>query len=135
MRVLVDTSIWSLALRRQKSSEHKEIGRLQELVEQGNAVLCGIILQEILQGIKQREQFLKLKNHFSAFTVLEPTRQTFEGAAELFSKCRSKGFTVSTVDCLIASIAIDFECSLFTLDDDFGAFEALSPIKLYSSLR
>lgn len=131
MRVLVDTSIWSQALRRQKPSRTKEIDLLEELIEQGNAVLSGIILQEILQGIKIRDQFLKLKNHFAAFTLLESQRTTYENAADLFSKCRAKGISVSTVDCLIAATAIENDCLLFTLDTDFSAIASICRLKLY----
>lgn len=134
MRVLVDTSVWSLALRRQKSSQQKVIRLLEDLVEQGSAVLSGIVLQEILQGIKHRDQFLKLKSHFSAFTLLEPERSTYEQAAELYSKCRGKGITLSTVDCLIAAVAIENECALFTLDEDFTVMTTISPLKLFFSM-
>jgi len=131
MRVLVDTSVWSLALRRKTVRSHPKVQVLSDLIASGQSIfLTGIILQEILQGIKDSAQFQKLDSHLSAFAVLEPEITTYKDAARLFSACRSKGVSVSTIDCLIATIAMANDCKLLTDDSDFNHIVAHSSLKL-----
>lgn len=72
MKVVIDTSIWSLALRRHTPSSNPETETLKKIIEQGeNIFLIGIILQEILQGVKEPAAFKRIKEHFDAFPMLE----------------------------------------------------------------
>ncbi|MDA8327281.1 MAG: PIN domain-containing protein [Nitrospiraceae bacterium] len=129
MRVLVDTSVWSLALRRKDGHDNKEAGALKKLIEQGEDIsLLGIILQEILQGIKRADQFQALRRYFEPFPLIELSRDEYIKAAALKNDLIKKGIQASTVDALIASAAINKECVLFTTDSDF--FHIAKHVKL-----
>ena len=128
MRVLVDTSVWSLALRR-TDDDKKEARALKKLIEQGEDIcLLGIILQEILQGIKRADQFQALRKYFEPFPLIELSRDDYIKAATLKNHLIKKGIQASTIDALIASAAVTKECVLFTADSDF--FHIAKHVKL-----
>jgi len=131
MRIIVDTSIWSLALRRQAPSVNPETEALRKIIEQGeNIFLIGIILQEILQGVKEPAAFKKIKEHFDAFPLLEITREVYVKAAALKNQLSKNGVQSGTVDALIAAAAIENECYIFTNDKDFAQIAKHSELKL-----
>ncbi len=131
MRILVDTSVWSLALRRQSSVVHAEAVLLRTLIEQGEDIsLLGIILQEVLQGVRNLKHFNQLKEYFAAFPIIELTRADYIKAAELKNHLMKNGKQAGTIDALIASAAISYECSLFTADQDFSYIAMHSKLKL-----
>lgn len=131
MKVIVDTSIWSLALRRHTPSLKPETEVLRKIIEQGeNIFLLGIILQEILQGVKEQAAFKRIKEHFEAFPMLEITREIYVKAAELKNHLSKNGVQAGTVDALIAAAAISSECYLFTNDNDFNRIAKHSKLKL-----
>jgi predicted nucleic acid-binding protein len=131
MKVLVDTSVWSLALRRKTPRSHPKAQTLSELIASGQSVfLTGIILQETLQGVRDAANFARLDGFLEPFPLLIPERSTFKQAAQLFSKCRAAGTPVPTVDCLIAAIAIAADCRLLTDDGDFDKIAAVSKLRL-----
>lgn len=120
MRIIIDTSVWSLAIRRHTPSRHSEVKVLRRIIDQEEDVfLVGIILQEILQGVRKPEDFKRLKEHLSVFPLLEIAREHYVKAAELKNHLSAKGVQVSTVDALIAATAIVNNCYLFTNDKDF----------------
>ncbi len=120
MKVLVDTSVWSLALRRQNGTRNKEADVLRMLIEGGEDILLiGIILQEVLQGIKRQSDFDALKRYFEAFPLIQLSRDDYIRAAALKNNLIRKGIQTSTVDALIASTAITHGCILFSADKDF----------------
>ena len=136
MRVVVDTSVWSLSLRRQSQETSPEARALEALISSGQTILMlGIILQEILQGVRKPEQFQRLKSSLAVFPLVEPTRDIYEYAAELFNICRSEGIQIATVDCLIASATIQSDSQLFTADKDFLAIARFSPLRLFQVER
>lgn len=121
MRVLVDTSVWSRALRRKDGSASREADVLKRLIEQGEDIyLIGIILQEVLQGIKRHEDFYMLRKYLDAFPLIELSRDDYVKAAALKNSLIKKGVQASTVDALIASVAIAHDCVLCTADRDFS---------------
>ena len=131
MRVLVDTSVWSLALRRRAVPADIKVELLSELVASGQTIfLTGIILQEILQGVKDKSHLTKLERYFEPFALIEPNRRTYIHGAHLYSLCRAKGTPVATVDCLIASVALSHECKLLARDTDFEKLAAVSELEL-----
>ncbi len=132
MRVLVDTCIWSLALRRKTSKEQNiEItNQLREFVNEYRVEMIGPIRQEVLSGITNIEQFNKLKTHLTAFEDLPLKVHDFEIAAEFFNKCRKKGIQGSNTDFLICSVASNNDLGIFTTDKDFSLFAKVLPIKL-----
>lgn len=131
MRIIVDTSVWSLAIRRHTPSKHSEVKVLRRIIDQEEDIfLIGIILQEILQGVKKSEDFTRLKEHLSVFPLLEITREHYVRAAELKNCLSTKGIQVSTVDALIATAAIANNCYLFTNDKDFHHIAQHSKLRL-----
>jgi predicted nucleic acid-binding protein len=131
LNILVDTSVWSLALRRKSAVKSIEAQHLEKLLLSGETVqITGIILQEILQGIRANDQVAKLIAYFHSFPLISPSRDNYIYAASLYNTCRRSGIQASTVDCLIASIAIRHECYLFTTDGDFLHIQNIAPLKL-----
>ena len=131
MKYIVDTSVWSQALRREHRKETEEVYKLNTLLNEGERVyLLGVILQEILQGVKHSEQFKKIKEALSFFPIIEATCEDHIHAAELYNHCRSKGIQASTIDFLISAIAIRNECHLLTADRDFQHIAKHTKLKL-----
>ena len=133
MRILVDTSVWSLALRRPSGAVNEEAILLKTIIEQGEDIyLLGIILQEVLQGVRNSKDFLALKEYFKAFPLIDLTREDYVKAAELRNQLIVKGRQASTIDVLIASAAISHRCHLFTADKHFTHIAEHSELKLFA---
>ncbi|SPF41593.1 PilT protein domain protein [Syntrophobacter sp. SbD1] len=131
MKVLVDTCVWSMALRRSEASGGQEVSELMELVKELRVQLIGPVRQEILSGIKSYAQFTKLRDHLRPFPDLELTNLDFESAAEFHNLCRSKGVQGSNTDFLICAVAVRRQMPIFTTDADFTFFQQCLPIKLH----
>ncbi|MEN6437104.1 MAG: PIN domain-containing protein [Syntrophobacter sp.] len=131
MRVLVDTCIWSMALRHSEISGGQEVSELMELIKELRVQLIGPVRQEILSGIKSHVQFTKLRDHLRPFPDLELTTRDFETAAEFYNTCRGKGVQGSNTDFLICAIAVRNQMAIFTTDVDFTYFQKYLPIKLH----
>ena len=131
MKVLVDTSVWSLALRRNLPDDGPEASELIELIREVRVQMIGPVRQELLSGIKNRVQFQKLRNHLRAFTDLEVTTRDYEAAADFFNLCRGKGIQGSNTDFLICAIAARHKIPIFTTDEDFTLFKPHLPIMLH----
>ena len=128
MKVLVDTSVWSLALRRPSGTEmpaeqQATVQALRDLVLDGRAVLIGAIRQELLSGIKTQTQFDTLKISLKAFDDIALTLQDYEVAAQSFNTCRANGVQGSNTDFLICAVAINHRLPVFTVDRDFGLYQ------------
>ncbi|MGZ8709645.1 MAG: type II toxin-antitoxin system VapC family toxin [Thermoanaerobaculia bacterium] len=133
MKVLVDTSIWSLSLRRRSTSGtvSASTAELAALVQDGRVAMIGAIRQELLSGIKERAQFDRLREHLRAFPDLEIKSDDYEEAASFFNRCRAKGIHGSNTDFLICAVAVRNELAIFTSDGDFPRFAKVLPIALY----
>ncbi len=135
MTVLVDSSIWSLALRRQPkdlSTAQKQVKEeLGELIREGRAPLMGPIRQELLSGIRDESQYERLRLSLRAFDDLALDVQDYEEAAHGCNQCRRKGVTGSAVDFLICAVALRRNWPVFTTDDDFLRYERHLPLRLY----
>ena len=132
MKVLVDTSVWSLALRRNQPADSPVETELIELIREVRGQMIGPVRQELLSGIKSQAQFQKLRNHLRAFPDLEVTTRDYESAAEFFNLCRAKGIQGSNTDFLICAVAARYNIPIFTTDEDFTLFKAHLPITLHS---
>lgn len=131
MNVVVDTSVWSLALRRNTPNDALTIiNRLRDLITDGRVVLLGVIRQEVLSGIRYTEQFVRLRDYLRAFPDLELTSEDYELAAEFFNTCRSKGVQGSNTDFLLCAVAHRRGYSIFTTDKDFENFQLYIPVVL-----
>ena len=133
MKVLVDTSVWSLAFRKKtlNHDEKKIVSELGELIKEFRVVIFGSIRQELLSGISDNDIYKKLKSKMKAFEDLPSETEDFEKASELSNKCRKSGIQGSHIDFLICSMAINRNVSIFTTDKDFINYNKILNIKLH----
>lgn len=131
MMILVDTSVWSLALRRNLPESGPELLEFVELIKESRVQVIGPIRQEILSGIKDKAHFSKLREHLRSFPDLLLTSADYEQAAEYFNLCRGKGVQGSNTDFLICAVAVRHNLPIFTTDKDFSLFQAYLPIALH----
>ncbi len=133
MSVIVDTSVWSLALRRKTPlNSPPAVKVLQNLITNDQVVLIGAIRQEILSGIRSSQQFTRLRDYLQAFPDLELISEDYEIAAAFLNTCRSHGIQGSNTDFLICAVAYRQKYSILTTDRDFQGFQAHIPITLSS---
>ena len=131
MMVIVDTSVWSLAFRRRKVVKTPEVDALVHLVRQGQVVVLGPVRQEVLSGIKHRDQFERLRERLAAFPDLELTTRDFETAAELCNLCITKGVQAAHTDFLIAAAAVTRDYAVLSADRDFENIARIIPVRTY----
>jgi hypothetical protein len=132
VKVLVDTSVWSLALRRRRAGvEHAAVIELRRLIANGRAALVGPIRQELLSGIRDAAAFTQLRDHLHAFPDEPVGTADYERAAEHFSACRAKGLQGSNTDFLLCAIATRQRMPILTTDEDFARYAAVIPIVLH----
>jgi len=131
-KVLVDTSIWSLALRKKEktTSEIKIVEQFSGLVLDLDIILIGPIRQEILSGISDIKRFSELKQRLSIFDDFRIETYDYELAAEFYNECRRNGVQGSHIDFLICAVAANNNMSIMTLDKDFSNFKKHIKIKL-----
>ena len=131
MKVLVDTSAWSLALRRQPGQIHRAASSLKILIEQGQDIcITGCILQEVLQGFRKDAQLRRAMKLLEHVPLLPLQRSDHVAAARLRRRCASRGITGTTIDCQTAAAAIEHDCILLTADRDFEQIARISPLRL-----
>jgi predicted nucleic acid-binding protein len=134
--VLVDTSVWSLALRRAarnlSASEKIIVAELAALIDEGGARIIGLVRQELLSGIKSSEQFARLREILTAFRDEPVDSEDYERAALFSNKCRSEGVSVSVSDMLICSIAHSRGWPIFSTDPDFKRYVRMLPIRIHA---
>ena len=133
MKVLVDTSVWSLALRRSKQSIAAQAQELRQLIQDHRVQMIGPIRQEILSGIRNDSQFNKLRKHLESFPDLPILTNDYVRAAKFFNLCRSKGIQGSNTDFLICAVAVRNKLSIFTTDKDFELFSKHIKITLHKA--
>ncbi len=134
--ILVDTSVWSLAFRRRKSgsAEPREAKTLRRLIEADEGIgVPGIVLQEILSGVREEARFEKLREAMAGFPLALATKCAHIEAARIANSCRRKGVAVSTIDCVIAAIAIEHNAQLFTTDKDFARIAEHCALSIFES--
>lgn len=131
----MDTTIWSLALRRRPAGRNPDETRLvdawKELVSDGRIVLLGVIRQEILSGIASENQFERLRDALAAFPDEVILTADHVRAAGQFNRCRTAGVAGSPVDFLISAVAERLAIPIFTTDRDFERFARHLPIRLF----
>ena len=132
MKVIVDTSVWSLALRRRKAAENASAIAFHGLIEDGLVVMLGCIRQEILSGIRSQEQFQTLRDRLRSFRDEVLRTEDYEMAAEYFNVCRRQGIQGSNTDFLICATAVNRSYAIFTIDRDFVRFRDVFGIGLFS---
>lgn len=135
MNVLVDTSIWSLSLRRAKRVDNGASKELTELIREGRVVMMGPVRQELLSGIKVKAQFELLRDHLQAFPDLALESADYEHAADAFNRCRERGIQGSNTDFLVCAVALRRNLAVYTEDKDFLHYEKVLEVKLHEPRR
>lgn len=131
MRVLVDTSVWSQALRRRGRHDVGVRRELEELIGEGRVVMVGPIRQELLSGLKTDKQFERLREGLAPFPDQALSQHDFEEAAACFSRCRRKGIRGSNTDFLLCAVALRNDLAIFAVDKDFELFRKVLRIRLH----
>jgi predicted nucleic acid-binding protein len=128
--ILVDTSVWVDFFSRSTSRAGAELRRM--IADAEPFALSGVIVSEILQGLKRDVD--QIEKHLSQWEMLEPLGfSTYREAAAIFRLGRAKGFSVTTIDTLVAAIALDHRAVLFTVDQDFARIARITRLQLYAN--
>lgn len=131
MTLLVDTSVWSLAYRRDTPPEVPEVHALREALTTGVRVVCtGIVLLELLRGFPRSPQVIR--DQVGALPMIEPTLDEYVEAASLSDSCRAAGVQLTSVDALLASLCIARDLTLLTTDEDFRHASDVIPLRVWS---
>ena len=129
--MLVDTSVWSLALRRDAPPDQAPVDMLRQALLDGETiVITGIVLQELLQGFHGPKDQARIIERMQALPLLEPSRDTHIHAARLRNTCRRRGVQLGTIDALIAQLCIEHDLVLLTTDNDFVHAARFVPLRL-----
>lgn len=132
MSLLIDTSVWSLALRRDSPPDVPEVRALRAALEAGETVVCtGFILQELLQGFAGPKARTEILRRFSALPFVTPDRTDHVDAAELRNQCRRKGVQLTTIDALVAQLCIRHDLTLLSTDADFRHAARVCPLRIW----
>lgn len=132
MSLFVDTSVWSLAFRRDAAATEVEVMALRQSLEAGDTILTtGLVLQELLQGFTGPRARRQLIERFVALPFINPDRQDHIEAADLRNRCRRFGIQIGTIDALLAELCIRHGLLLLTTDKDFSRIAARFPLRLW----
>ena len=136
MNTLIDTSVWSLALRRKPEDlsllERSVVAELAEVIREGRARIIGPVRQELLSGVRNLPQYENLRLKLRAFADEPLETSDHEAAAKASNGCRARGYAATTVDILICAVALARQWSVFTMDPDFKNYAKVLPLKLHS---
>ncbi len=133
MSLFVDTSVWSLALRRDVPPEAAAVRMLVRAIESGDTLLTtGLVLQELLQGFAGPKARAQILDRFSAVPLVVPDREDHIRAAELRNLCRRAGVQVGTIDAFLAQLCIRHGLTMLSTDNDFNRIAAHCPLKIWS---
>jgi predicted nucleic acid-binding protein len=132
LSLFVDTSVWSLAFRRDVPSAIPETGELVRAIEAGEELFTtGLVLQELLQGFAGPRSRERILNRFSALPLLVPDRRDHIEAAELRNRCRRSGIQIGTIDALLAQLCVHYGLTMLTTDNDFWSLTRQAPLKIW----
>ena len=132
MSLFVDTSVWSLALRRDAPPQTAAVRMLRRAIESGETLLTtGLVLQELLQGFSGPRAQAQILDRFSAVPLLVPDRDDHISAAQLRNACRRSGVQVGTIDALLAQLCIRHGLTMLSTDNDFKRIAGHCALKLW----
>jgi len=135
MRILVDTCVWSEALRR-KTREESDVSReVHDLILEHRVEIIGPIRQELFSGLHEDAQFNRLEEHLKSFPDITLEAADHIAAAKYFNNCRAKGVQGSNTDFLICAVAVRREMAIYTTDRDFQQFAKYLPIVLHKTRK
>lgn len=132
MTLLVDTSVWSLALRRDGSTQAPEVRALQDALTGSDVVvITGMVLQELLQGFHGPRAAAAIIDRFQALPLIAPDRTDHIAAAEVRNTCRRAGVQLGTIDALLIQLCGRHDLTLLSTDQDFVHAARHVPFKLW----
>jgi predicted nucleic acid-binding protein len=131
VNVIVDTTAWSAALRREAGPPSATTEELAALIHEGRVELLGVVRQEVLSGVRAKDHFRKLRDRLRAFEDLRVDRVDYENAGACYNECRGKGVQGSNTDFLLCAVALRRNLPIFTEDGDFLHFERVLGVKLH----
>jgi predicted nucleic acid-binding protein len=135
MTLLVDTSVWSLALRRDTKTTGPQVHQLKTaLLGSEVVVTTGLVLQELLQGFLGPKAQSQIIERFAALPLIQPDRDDHINAATLRNTCRRAGVQLGTVDALLAQLCIRYDVTLLTADKDFTHASKHCSLRVWSSM-
>jgi len=118
--LFVDTSVWSLAFRRDQPTNVPQVGALMRAIDQGEIIVTtGLVLQELLQGFVGPRARRSIIERFGSLPLLMPDRQDHIDAAELRNRCRRAGVQLGTIDAVLSQLCIRHSLTMLTTDNDF----------------
>lgn len=134
--ILIDTPIWSLALRRRTRDlgpdEGRDVAEWERLVQAGLAVLIGPIRQELLSGVHDERAWERLRAALRPFPDLPIATEDYERAAQFFNRCRRRGIVGGAIDLLICAVSFRFAVPVYTTDTDFTRYASVLDLGLHS---
>jgi predicted nucleic acid-binding protein len=134
LSLFVDTSVWSLAFRRDAPAAANERRELVRAVEAGEElVTTGLVLQELLHGFSRPRGRTQILDRFAALPLLVPDRRDHVDAAELRNKCRRSGIQIGTIDALLAQLCLRHDLTMLTTDKDFRDIAGHCALKLWTA--
>ena len=132
MSLFVDTSVWSLALRRDAPEASRQVATLDDALVRGEPILTtGLVLQELLQGFAGPKARAQILRRFSALPLLVPDREDHVQAAGLRNTCRRAGVQLGTIDALLAQLCIRYQLTLLSADRDFEHLAEHAPLRVW----
>jgi predicted nucleic acid-binding protein len=133
LSLFVDTSVWSLAFRRDSPSAVAEVRALVRTIEAGETIVTtGLVLQEILQGFSGPKARAEILDRFSAVPLLVPDRDDHIHAADLRNRCRRAGTQIGTINALLAQLCVQHDLVMLSTDNDFKHVAGQCPLKLWT---
>jgi predicted nucleic acid-binding protein len=132
VKVLVDTPVWSYALRKKNADYQHLFSLLENLIKDQRALIIGPIRQEILSGYSDLRKFKTLRDKLSFFENTPIEDPDYEKAAGLCNSCRKKGIQGSHTDFLICAVANRINAWVLTTDKDFFNYQKVFPLKIYN---
>lgn len=131
MNIFVDTSVWSLALRRDSPPDVPEVRRLREALGADAVHTTGLVLQELLQGFRGPRARAQIVDRFAAIALIVPTRDDHIEAARLRNACHRRGVQVGTIDALLARLCIAHDLVMLSADRDFASIAESTTLRLW----
>lgn len=132
MSLFVDTSVWSLAFRRDSPVGNREVGRLRDALTDGESVCAtGLVLQELLQGWSGPRDGERIVDHLADVSMVMPSLDDHIEAARIRNECRRRGIQVGTIDSLLAQICIRHDLVMLTCDRDFTYIARHTPLRVW----
>ena len=127
MRLLVDSTVWIDFFRGKKTRQTEKL--VQTIENRDDLCICGFVLTEVLQGVREEKEHRSVKQHFDNLLYLEADRSTFELGATIYRELRRNGLTIrNSVDCLIAAIVIQQGVHFLENDRDYEFIDQHYPL-------